>query len=59
MDETHKRGPKSEYRPKDHPPVSVMLTKLGKRILKAAARRRKLSASNVVEELLRRYGGTL
>jgi hypothetical protein len=43
------------YRPKVVPCVSVTLTGFGKRILRSTVRRTKLSASDVVEQLLRDY----
>lgn len=65
-DAPKRRGPRSDYGPKDKPTVSVSLTRFAKRILFAAAererRRRKAQRpnySNVFEELLRRYGGTI
>ena len=58
-EEPRRRGPKSEFGPKEKPTVSVSLTALAKRILAAARRRKRTSASNVVEELLRKHGGTI
>ncbi|HET9011663.1 MAG TPA: hypothetical protein VFN38_07585 [Gemmatimonadaceae bacterium] len=51
------RGPRTLYRPKDTPAVSVSLTRLGKDILRAAAARLSCSMSDVVETLLREHGG--
>lgn len=47
------------YRPKHLPPITVGLTRLGKRILRAAARRTDHSQSEVVEHLLRLHGGSV
>ena len=53
---TSDRGPRTNFRPKSAPPVSVSLTDLAKRILQAAAVRTGLSQSDVIETLLRRHG---
>lgn len=53
------RGPKSHYRPKERLCVSITLTRLGREILDAAARRTGESRSDVVENLLRRHGPTV
>lgn len=49
------RGPKTNYRPKSQPPVSVVLTDLGKQILKATSKRTGMSHGDVMEQLLRRF----
>ncbi len=56
---TAAKGPQTDYRPKEAPGVSLMLTKLGKDILKAASNRTKKSKSDVVERLLREHGAEL
>lgn len=53
------KGPASIYRPKDPPNVTVSLSKLGKDILEAADDRTGAGKSNVVEHLLRVYGGSI
>lgn len=53
------RGPKTNFRPKAQPPVSVTLTELGKSILKAASERLDMSQSDVIEYALRMHGGDL
>ncbi len=50
-------GPASFYRPKDHKPVTLTLTAEGKRILLDVAARVGASRADVVEQLLRRFGG--
>lgn len=49
------KGPATRYRPKDGG-VSVSLSRIGKDILKASSERSGQSQSDVVEELLRRFG---
>lgn len=52
-------GRPAYYRPKIMPSESVMLTALGRRILKAAAKRTGKSKSDVVEHLLRTCGAAV
>jgi len=53
------KGPRANFKPKEPPATSVILTALGKGLLRAASRRTKQSASDVVEELLRRHATEL
>lgn len=53
------KGPRANFRPKEPPATSVILTALGKGLLRAAAKRTQQSASDVVEELLRRHATEL
>ena len=60
METTHeKRGPRAQYRPKEYPPVSALLTKMGRSILRATSKRTGMSQSDVVEALLRLHGKDL
>ena len=58
-DKHRNKGPASEFKPKDPIGVSVTLTRLGKEILAAAAKRTGVSRSDVVEGLLRQYGNEI
>ena len=49
-------GPRSFYRPKDAPAKTMMLTKLGKEILREAHKRTGESEADIVEWLLRKHG---
>lgn len=53
------KGPRTVYGPKVSPPESCLLTELGKRILAGADERTGVGKSNVVEHLLRLYGGSV
>jgi hypothetical protein len=63
MTTTHRaatvKGPRRIYAPKAAPPESCLLTDLAKRILHAADERTGAGKSNVVEHLLRLYGGSV
>lgn len=54
-----RKGPRPVYGPKVTPTESCLLTDLGKRILAGAAERSGAGKSNVVEHLLRCYGGSV
>lgn len=54
-----RRGTKTPYGPKHPPHRNHLLTKLAKRILAAATERTGASESNVVEHLVRLYGGSV
>jgi len=53
------KGPRTVYGPKVAPAESCLLTDLGKRILAGADARTGVGKSNVVEHLLRLYGGSI
>lgn len=57
--EPRMRGVRSDYRPKVQPGITVTLTRLGHRILRATAARTGMSRSDVVESLLRSHAGRL
>lgn len=54
-----RHGPRTPFGPKEPPNRSHSMTHLAKQILAAAAKRCGTSESNVVEYLVRAYGGTV
>lgn len=52
-------GPRTPFGPKHLPNRSHSLTRFGKEILRSAAKRTGTSESNVVELLVRKFGGTV
>ena len=57
MKRKNRGGPRTPFGPKELPNRSHSLTGLAKKILEAAAERARTSESNVVEVLVRKYGG--
>jgi hypothetical protein len=53
------RGPAAFYRPKDAKPVTLTLTTFGKHLLAETAAQVGASRADVVEQLLRRFSGSV